>query len=124
MNISKDPKVISGLHVQKGTQRILKLDVGPSAEEVEGNVTYDEMIAAIEKGQVYQIHSKSGDPANVVVRDTDVGKVLTTGRDKSELNNLIGNSDLNIIEEGTTAEEREQFTTKEQVPEGAGVKET
>lgn len=108
MNITKDPKVISELYIQKGTNRILNFGVGASLDDIEGNVTYDSMIRNIEQGQVYQVHSKSGDPANVVVKDTENGKVLTTGRDGNELNNLIGNKNLKTIEVGTTEEERNQ----------------
>lgn len=89
MNISKDPKVINFRVIDKGSGKVVSFDVGPSLGEVEGNVTYDAMINNIEKGQVYQVQAyASGDPSNVTVKDIGDKKILVSGRDATDLNNL------------------------------------
>lgn len=117
MNITKDPKVISCRVIDKKSNKVISFDVGPNYGEVEGNVAYDAMINNIEKGQQYQVQaSESADPSNVTVKDTGDGyKILVTGKDASDLNNLDGVRTRYV-------NEPEEFKEKEQVPEGAGVK--
>lgn len=90
MNITKDAKIISAAQKDPKTEKIVQFEVGPALGEVEGTVTYDAMINNIEKGQVYQVQAyDSADPSNVVVKDmADGTKILTTGKDENELNNL------------------------------------
>ena len=119
MKITKDTKIISAIYVQKGTTHIIKFDVGPALGEIEGDITYEGMISAIEKGQKFQVQAyDSGDPANVVVKETkDGGKVLTTGKDSNKLNNLTGSTSLKVIEVGkdvNASEESEEEGEEEE----------
>jgi hypothetical protein len=89
MKITKDPKIINFKVVDRVSGKTVSFDVGPTLGEVEGNIAYDGTVAAIEKGQVYQIQSYGdADPSNVTVKDIDGKKILVTGRDGSDLNNL------------------------------------
>jgi|SRR6187431_986647 len=109
MNITKDPKIINFRVIDKGSGKVTGFDVGPSLGEVEGNISYDGMIAAIEKGQKYQVQAyDSGDPSNVTVKDIDGEKVLVSGRDGNPLNNL---SD---VKERFVGREKDEETTEEQ----------
>ena len=114
MNITKDAKIINCRVVDKKSNKTISYDVGPSLGEIEGNVSVDAMINNIEKGQQYQVQAyDSADPSNVVVKDVGDSKILVTGRDENDLNNL----------DDVKTRYTNEFTEKEQVPEGAGVEE-
>jgi len=117
MNITKDPKIINCRVIDKKANKVISFDVGPNLGEVEGNVSYDAMIRNIEAGQRYEVQAYAdADPSNVTVKDAGDGqKILVTGRDASDLNNL-DDVKTRYINEST----EEELKEKEQVPEGAG----
>src|SRR5215510_3127545 len=89
MRITKDPLIVNSRVVDCVSGNTVGYEVGPSLGDIDGEISPDGMIRAIENGQVYQVQAyDDADPAMVIVKDQGGKKILTTSRDDSELNNL------------------------------------
>src|SRR5688572_1978718 len=53
-------------------------------------LSYEQVVANIEEGQIYSIVDSNGDSSRLKVVNTPRGKVITTEKDNSEVNNITG----------------------------------
>lgn len=53
-------------------------------------LSYEQVVANIEEGQIYSIVDSNGDSSKLKVINTPWGKVITTEKDNSEVNNING----------------------------------
>lgn len=53
-------------------------------------LSYEQVVANIEEGQIYSIVDSNGDSSRLKVVQTPWGKVITTEKDNSEVNNING----------------------------------
>lgn len=53
-------------------------------------LSYEQVVANIEEGQIYSIVDSNGDSSRLKVVQTPRGKVITTEKDNSEVNNIHG----------------------------------
>ena len=79
------------IHPMTSIRRIESFDV---ADDEGGSnkkkLSYQQVVANIEEGQIYSIVDSNGDSSRLKVVNTPWGKVITTEKDNSEVNNING----------------------------------